>query len=139
MGRPWWYDSYWEKNRLAKRRARLPRRRFVVWLVLFIVSTFIGLARNGFHVAAATWILGSVEFICGALSAAVIVRAILSWVMVGGYSIMVKLLDDATEPILWPLRRIIPLIGRFDLAPVVAIVILGLIPYLVSLVLSPLT
>lgn len=138
MGRPWWYDSYWEKNRPAKRRARLPARRFLVWTVLLLASAFIGLAQNGFDFSAAGWIRRSVDFMCGALSAAIIVRAILSWVMLGGYNILVRLLDDATEPLLWPLRRVIPLIGRFDLTPVVAIVILGLIPYLVSLVLSPL-
>lgn len=139
MGRPWWYDSYWEKERPSGRRTRMPRRKFWLWLALIVASLFFGLAQLRFHVSPASWTISSVEFLCQILSVAVLVRAILSWVTLGRYNMLVVLLDDATEPILWPLRRVIPLIGRFDITPVVAIVMLSIIPYLVSLILSSLT
>jgi YggT family protein len=46
------------------------------------------------------------------------------------------LLDDITEPLLAPLRRVIPRLGIFDLSPLVAIGILYLIPFIFSLLLT---
>jgi YggT family protein len=50
------------------------------------------------------------------LSALLIVRAIASWVVAAGagYNPMLRLLDQMTEPLLAPLRRIIPPLGGMD-------------------------
>jgi uncharacterized protein YggT (Ycf19 family) len=37
-----------------------------------------------------------------------------------------RLLVNATEPMLGPLRRIVPLVGAFDISPIVAFIILWL-------------
>jgi len=56
--------------------------------------------------------------------AAIFFRAILSWVNPNPYSPLVRALDQITEPILGPLRRIIPRIGMIDITPMIAIFIL---------------
>jgi len=42
------------------------------------------------------------------------------------------LLRDATDPVLAPLRRVIPPIGVIDITPLVAIVVLNLIPVMLD-------
>ena len=56
--------------------------------------------------------------------AAIFFRAILSWVNPNPYSPLARALDQITEPILGPLRRIIPRIGMIDITPMIAIFIL---------------
>lgn len=56
--------------------------------------------------------------------AAIFFRAILSWVNPNPYSPLTRALDQITEPILGPLRRIIPRIGMIDITPMIAIFIL---------------
>jgi len=62
------------------------------------------------------------------LSAVLIVRAIASWVVAagGGYNPMLRLLDELTEPLLAPLRRIIPPTGGFDWSVLIALVLIQL-------------
>lgn len=58
------------------------------------------------------------------LSALLIVRAIASWVVAagGGYNPMLRLLDQLTDPLLVPLRRIIPPLGGMDFSVLLALV-----------------
>ena len=62
------------------------------------------------------------------LSAMLIVRAIASWVVAagGGYNPMLRLLDELTEPLLAPLRRVIPPTGGFDWSVLIALVAIQL-------------
>jgi YggT family protein len=61
------------------------------------------------------------------LSLAVLARVLLSWVRVSPYHPAVEFLYQITEPILAPLRRIIPPVGMVDISPVIAIFLLQLI------------
>ena len=70
--------------------------------------------------------------LCDVLSFAIIVRAVLSWFPINPYNPALVILHQITEPILAPLRRIVPRIGMLDITPVVAIVILQVIPMLLS-------
>ena len=64
---------------------------------------------------------------------AIFARVILSWLPIGGSGHpLVALVYQITEPILAPLRRIVPRLGMFDLTPMVAIILLGLIQTMVS-------
>jgi YggT family protein len=59
------------------------------------------------------------------LSAAIFIRALLSWFPVGRDNPLVVFLDRVTEPVLAPLRRVIPPIGgAIDITPIVAILLL---------------
>ena len=52
-----------------------------------------------------------------------IVYAVLSWIQ-GGRSPLADVIARLCEPILRPFRRVIPLMGGFDLSPLVALVVL---------------
>ena len=52
----------------------------------------------------------------------IIIRALISWVNPGPYNPIVQFLYRVTEPILMPIRRILPALGGFDLSPIVALV-----------------
>jgi YggT family protein len=58
------------------------------------------------------------------LSIAIFLRAILSWFIHDPRNPLVELLDQVTEPILAPLRRVVPRIGMVDITPLVAIILL---------------
>ncbi len=63
---------------------------------------------------------------------AIFFRAILSWFVRDPYNPIVRVLDQITEPILEPLRRIIPRMGMIDISPLVAIVLLSVIAGMVA-------
>ena len=64
---------------------------------------------------------------------AIIARVILSWLpMRSQGNPLVAVVYQVTEPILAPLRRIIPRLGMFDLSPMIAILILFVIQRLVN-------
>ncbi|MFQ5860454.1 MAG: YggT family protein [Dehalococcoidia bacterium] len=59
---------------------------------------------------------------------AIFARIILSWFQLGGVNNpLVTIVYQLTEPILAPLRRIIPRVGMFDLTPMIAIIIIGMV------------
>ena len=61
------------------------------------------------------------------LSLAILARVLLSWVRVNPYHPAVEFLYQITEPILAPLRRIIPPVGMADISPIVAMILLWII------------
>ena len=73
----------------------------------------------------AVWLLFQI------LTFAIFFRAILSWFMMGTRNPVVASIYHAlslvTEPILAPLRRIIPMIGMMDITPIVAIILLQIV------------
>lgn len=52
----------------------------------------------------------------------IIIRALISWVNPDPYNSIVQFLYRVTEPILMPIRRILPAMGGFDLSPIVALI-----------------
>ncbi len=58
------------------------------------------------------------------LTFALIGRALLSWFDPRGEWTITRLLADVTEPIMAPLRRVIPPIGMIDISFIVAIILL---------------
>jgi YggT family protein len=61
------------------------------------------------------------------LSLAILARVLLSWVRISPYHPAVQLLYQITEPILAPLRRIIPPVGMVDISPIIAMLLLQII------------
>ena len=61
------------------------------------------------------------------LQFAIIVRALMSWFNPSPENPIVKLVIGITEPVLEPLRRIVPRIGMIDITPIVAIILLSLV------------
>lgn len=60
----------------------------------------------------------------------VLIRAILTWISPGGYNPVAEILDRITDPLLRPVRRMIPLIGGIDLSPLVVLIGLQVIKML---------
>lgn len=58
------------------------------------------------------------------LYVAILARVLLSWFPINPSNPLVRLLWDITEPILAPLRRVIPRIGMFDLSPLAAFLVI---------------
>lgn len=56
---------------------------------------------------------------------AVFVRIILSWISPGQYNPATAIITTLTEPLLAPVRRIIPAMGGFDISPIFVIIGLG--------------
>ena len=61
------------------------------------------------------------------LTAAIFVRALLSWFRIDPRNPLVTILYEVTEPILDPLRRVIPRLGMIDITPLVAILLIQVI------------
>jgi YggT family protein len=61
------------------------------------------------------------------LTAAVFFRALLSWFPLDPHNPLVTILYEITEPILDPLRRVIPRLGMIDITPLVAIILIQVI------------
>jgi YggT family protein len=57
----------------------------------------------------------------------IFVRIVFSWGMVSYSNRLMKFLVDTTEPLLGPLRRIIPPFGMWDISPIFAFLILWLL------------
>lgn len=136
MGRPWWYDNYRQKGERPRRRFRLPQRQTLVWAALIVLSLLLAVSRTGFEIAVVVWFLGFVYYLCRILVFAIFVRAILSWFAISRYNPVTVLLDDITEPVLSPLRRVVPVLGMFDITPLIAMIILYFIPSVFYLIFS---
>ncbi len=66
------------------------------------------------------------------LSFAIIARALLSWFRPDPYNPAVRFLDQITEPIIAPLRRVIPPIGgAIDITPIIALVLIQIVQAIV--------
>ena len=61
------------------------------------------------------------------LKAAIVVRVISSWLPISPYSRWVSWSYRLSEPILQPLRRVVPTIGGLDITPIVAYILLNII------------
>ena len=62
-----------------------------------------------------------------ALWAAILGRVIISWINLSPDNPIVVILYGITEPILAPIRRVLPQMGMLDLSPMVALIIMMVI------------
>ena len=67
------------------------------------------------------WLLATI------LQVAIIGRSLLSWFPVNPRNSLISVLNEVTEPVLAPLRRVVPRIGMLDISPMVAIFVLYII------------
>ena len=65
-----------------------------------------------------------IVFLARILDFAILIRILLSWVPIDRNSGLVTLVYEITEPILAPIRRIIPSLGGLDLSPMIAIILI---------------
>lgn len=70
------------------------------------------------------YVVSILDIFINVLIFAIFARSLISWFPIDREGFVVQTLDALTEPILVPLRRVIPLIGMIDLTPMIAIFIL---------------
>ena len=71
-----------------------------------------------------TEVVALIQVLLQVLIFAIFARAIITWFPIDREGPIVRTLDAITEPVLGPLRRVIPLIGMIDITPMVAILLL---------------
>jgi len=54
----------------------------------------------------------------------VIARAVLSWVSPDPYNPIVRIINQLSEPLLFPIRRRVPYIGGMDLSPIILLMVI---------------
>ncbi len=99
---------------------------FLLQLVGTIASTIAGILfsiQTGAFVSVIGYILYGLISIYVLL---IFMRIIFSWGMISYSNRLMRFLVDATEPLLAPLRRMIPPLGGWDISPIVAFLILWL-------------
>ena len=99
---------------------------FILQLVGTIFTTIAGVL-DSVHTGALVAGLGFILY--GLLSIyilLIIIRIVFSWGRVSYTNRVMRFLVDATEPLLGPLRRMIPPLGWIDISPIVALLILWL-------------
>lgn len=69
------------------------------------------------------------------LIAAIIVRALMSWFMPNDGTGLTRVLNDITDPILVPIRRVLPPVGGIDFSPLLALIAIQLLSTLIISVL----
>lgn len=68
---------------------------------------------------------------------AVIARSLLSWFPVDQSSPLYQMLFRVTEPIIEPIRRVMPGNGMLDLSPMIAMIMLIVMQYMVAMLVAP--
>lgn len=66
------------------------------------------------------------------LQFAIIIRALMSWFNPSQDNPVVRIVYELTEPVLAPLRRIVPRIGMMDITPIVAILLMNAIEFILT-------
>jgi len=54
----------------------------------------------------------------------VIARAVLSWVSPDPYNPIVRIINQLSEPLLFPIRRRVPYLGGMDLSPIILLMVI---------------
>jgi YggT family protein len=73
------------------------------------------------------YIVQFIDILLTVLWVAILGRAIVSWMNLSLTNPLVNILFQITEPILSPIRRVLPRMGMIDLSPMVAIVLIYII------------
>jgi len=76
-------------------------------------------------------IVNFLELLVSALMLLVLARVVVSWLAPSGGGGLVAFIYQVTEPILAPIRRVVPASGGLDWAPLIAMLVLGLLLRLV--------
>ncbi len=91
-----------------------------------LLNTIAGVWQSAI-VGAVVPIIGYVLYgLLGLYSLLLFIRIIFSWVMVSYSNGLMRFLVNVTDPLLLPLRRLVPPIGGFDFSPIVAFLIIWL-------------
>ncbi len=97
---------------------------FVLQLVANVANTIAGILLSSQRGALAPLVGYVLYGMLAFYSLLIFIRIIFSWVMVSYSNRVMRFLVNTTEPLMGPLRRIVPPVGRFDISPIVAFIII---------------
>lgn len=98
-----------------------------VYAAQYAGTTLLRLAAGGGFAPGLTALAAARDLASSVLffySAAIIAYAVLSWFGPGGYNPAARLLSAICEPVLAPVRRLLPPLGGLDLSPLLVLVLL---------------
>jgi YggT family protein len=72
-----------------------------------------------------------IDLLFNALLFAILGRVLISWIDPMGNMRVTQILHELTEPILGPLRSVLPSLGMLDLSPIVAMLLIQLLHSLI--------
>lgn len=99
---------------------------FALQLVTSIANTLAGVVLSLDEPAIAPIIGYVLHGLLSFYSLLIFIRIIFAWGMVSYSNRLMRFLVNATEPLLGPLRRIVPPVGRIDISPIVAFIMVWL-------------
>jgi YggT family protein len=70
------------------------------------------------------FVITFISMLLQVLSLAILIRVLLSWVDPRANMGVTQIMHEVTEPILGPIRSVLPSVGMFDFSPIVAILLL---------------
>jgi YggT family protein len=97
---------------------------FVLQLVANVANTLAGVVLSSQRAALGPLVGYVLYGLLALYSLLIFIRIIFSWVMVSYSNRVMRFLVNATEPLMGPLRRTVPPVGRFDISPIVAFIII---------------
>ncbi len=74
-----------------------------------------------------TFVINFLNLLFTVLYFAILVRILLSWIPMSQDNAIIRLLNQITEPILAPARRIIPPMGGIDFSPMIVLLLLYMV------------
>ena len=78
-----------------------------------------------------------VDIVFNVLTLAILGRVLISWFPSAQQSALGRFLYDITEPLISPIRRIIPTVGMMDFSPMVTMIVLWIVRSLVLSAMLP--
>lgn len=69
-------------------------------------------------------IAGVLDMILFFVMIVVIARAVLSWVSPDPYNPIVRIINQLSEPLLFPIRRRVPYLGGMDFSPIILLMVI---------------
>ncbi|MFH1084602.1 MAG: YggT family protein [Chloroflexota bacterium] len=86
-----------------------------------------------------SFIVSFVRVLAQVLNLAILARVFMSWLPVNRDSRFVAILLEITEPILGPIRRLVPGIGGLDISPMLGLLLIQVLERVLLTMLSRLT
>ena len=104
----------------------------IVQMILMALTLLLAYGTTGDPLHLLIWsIIGVTALFLKIFFFALIVSVILSWVAPASHNPGAELVNQITEPMLAPLRRVLPNLGGLDLSPILAFMILKLLDMMV--------
>ena len=93
-----------------------------VFVILLIYVAFELMQMPSIGAIALTSVVKLIMLSVNLFAFAILIRVVLSWVAPGMHNPATAIITTLSEPVLRPLRRVIPPMGGFDLSPMLAII-----------------